>query len=320
MMCRTYLTFVKPTSILLVAVIGFAPASPVAAQLASGLTQPIYRVAHEEPVAEPAQQEQQQQPTSETPQLAARIAPATSSPPKISLEKQDPNEHPLMPALRVAQNGLQWIDGNIHDYTAVLRKQERIDGELMDEEVAYIKVRHKPFAVYMYFLSPHKGRECLYNAAPDGGKGVLVARDCGWRRRIGKVELDPEGGLAMKGQKYPIMKLGIRELTSELIKVATNDVQFAECEVKHAQGKMQGRPVTWIQVVHPVPRANFRFHKAEVFIDNELQVPVRYRAYLWPEEPGGEPLLEESYTYVNLKVNNGFTDADFDKESPAIFR
>jgi hypothetical protein len=231
-----------------------------------------------------------------------------------------PGEHPLMPALRFAQEGLGRIDANIQDYSAMLYKQERINGELNDQELAYVKVRHQPFSVYMYFIQPNKGRECLYSSPLDGSKGKLVAMDCGWRRRFGKVELDPEGSLAMKNQKYPITKLGIRNLVSELIAVASNDVQFGECEVTTRQSAINGRSVTLLEVVHPIPRQNFRFHKAEVFIDNELQLPVRYAAYLWPEQPGGELPLEEAYTYVNLKLNNGFINADFDKENPEYFK
>ncbi len=43
-------------------------------------------------------------------------------------------------------------------------------------------------------------------------------------------------------------------------------------------------------------------------------------AYTWPEKPGDPPQLEESYTYVNLKINNGYTDLDFDPENPAYFK
>jgi len=269
------------------------------------LVEPIFRVAHEQPVGQATQ-------------VASRITPPSSALPFDLTQR--PGEHPLMPALRVAEEGLKNIDRNIQDYSALLYKQERVNGELGEQEVAYIKVRHQPFGVYMYFLKPHKGRECLYNPAPDGSKGKLVAMDCGWKRRFGKVELDPEGNLAMKGQKYPIMRLGIRDLTAELIKVAKNDVQFGECEVHTSQRKINGRPVTLIEVVHPVPRRNFRFHKAEVFIDNELGVPIRYAAYLWPKAPGDPPPLEETYTYLNLKINNGYTDADFDKNNPNYFK
>jgi len=279
--------------------------SQTQADPAGRLTQPIYRVALEEPA-------------NETTQLAARIEVALPQAPFDLTQR--PGEHPLMPALRVAQESLQFLDKNIPGYSAILRKQERINGELMDEEIAFIKVRHHPFSVYMYFLSPCKGRECLYNDLPGGGKGKLVARDCGWKRRLGAIELDPEGTLAMKGQKYPIMKIGIRGLTTELINVATNDVNFGECEVQTFQNKINKRPVTQLVVTHPVARRNFRFYKAELFIDNELRIPIRYAAYLWPAKPGDPPPLEESYTYLNVKVLDNLTNADFDKSNPAIFK
>jgi len=269
------------------------------------LTEPIHRVALEESAEE-------------TPQVASRIAVAAPQPP-FDLT-QLAGEHPLMPALRMAKESLQHLDASIPGYSAILRKQERVDGVLLDEEIAFVKVRNHPFAVYMYFLSPCKGRECLYNDLPGGGKGKLIARDCGWKRRLGPMPLDPEGTLAMNGQKYPIMKLGIRGLTTELIDVATNDVNFGECEVQVFQNKINKRPVTQLVVTHPTARRNFRFHKAEVFIDNELRIPIRYAAYLWPKKPGDPAPLEESYTYLNVKVLNDLADADFDKGNPAIFK
>lgn len=275
------------------------------AQQTNSLVEPIFRIAHEETAGQPTQ-------------IASRIG---VSKPHVSIDlTQRPGEHPLMPALRVAKQSLQTIDTRVRDYNAVMVKQERINGTLAPKEVAFVKIRHQPFSVYMYFLGENKGRECIYNTMPDGSKGKLIARDCGFKRRLGKFSLDPEGSLAMKGQKYPIMKLGIRELTKELVTVASNDVNFGECDVRSGQGMMEGRPITWLEVVHPVPRNNFRFYKAQVFIDNELQIPVRYNAYVWPETPGGEPILEESYTYLKLNVNNGYTDADFDENNPEYYK
>jgi hypothetical protein len=283
------------------------------AETPAGTYEPIYRVAHEEPAQEAA-------PT----QVASRIMPAVNQQPPFDLT-QRPGEHPLMPALRMAQDGLNHIDRDIQDYQAILYKQERINGELRDMEVAFVKVRHNPFSVHMFFLAPNKGRECLYSEGPNGTEGNLVARDSGFRRRLGKVSLDPNGRFAMDGQKYPITKLGIRNLVSELVTVASNDIQFGECEVTVRQDVLgakggEKRPVTVIEAIHPTPRQNFRFHKAQVFIDNELRVPIRYAAYLWPEHPGEEPPLEECYTYLNVKVNNGFTDSDFNKDNPELFK
>jgi outer membrane lipoprotein-sorting protein len=81
--------------------------------------------------------------------------------------------------------------------------------------------------------------------------------------------------------------------------------------------KVNGRVCSCVQVVHPVPRRNFRFHLARVFIDDELLIPIRYEAYDWPHEEGGQPVLMEEYTYMNVKINNGFTDADFDPKNTA---
>ena len=36
--------------------------------------------------------------------------------------------------------------------------------------------------------------------------------------------------------------------------------------------------------------------------------------------PGETPPLEEVYTYTDVKINNGFTDADFNPESPEMFK
>ena len=92
---------------------------------------------------------------------------------------------------------------------------------------------------------------------------------------------------------------------------------FGECEVKFFKGaKINKRSATCIQVVHPVPRKNFRFHKALVFVDDELNIPVRYEAHDWPERPGGPPMLLEEYTYTDIKLNNGYTDATFDEYNP----
>ncbi|MCA9237324.1 MAG: DUF1571 domain-containing protein [Planctomycetales bacterium] len=284
--------------------------TPLARAQQDRWVEPIMRVAHEEPA-----------PT----QVASRIVPGTPAPGAPFDLTQRPGEHPLMPALRLAKGSLATIDNTIRDYSAIMYKQERIDGELMDQEVAYIKVRHQPYSVYMFFLAPNKGRECMYVEGPNGTNGKLLARDCGFRRKLGVFELDPNGRLAMKGQKYPITKLGVKALTDELVMVASNDVQFGECEVQHLQtelGPKTGvkRPVTLLDVTHPVERRNFRFHKARVYIDNELRIPIRYEAYLWPERPGEAPPLEETYTYMNLKVNNGFTDADFSRENPEYFK
>jgi len=226
------------------------------------------------------------------------------------------NEHPIMPALRWAKAGLPYVEA-LDDYSCTIAKQERVNGELKPAQHLFLKVRHRPFSVYVYFLSPEseRGQEAIYVEGQNNG--CLLAHGVGIRSVMGTVALKPDGMLAMTGNRYPITQVGLANLLRELIAVGENDIQYGESEVKFYQGaKVNGRSCTCVEFRHPVPRREFRYHIARIFVDDELNLPVHYEAYDWPEKPGGEPILTERYTYLNLKLNNGFTDMDFDVRNP----
>jgi hypothetical protein len=249
-------------------------------------------------------------------QLAERSEP-TAQAAAPALGATQVNEHPLMPALRWAYEGMGNLE-KITDYQATVVKRERIDGKVNEYDHMFVKIRHKPFSVYMYFLAPAKikGQEVMYIEGTNDG--LMYAHTVGIKDKMfGTVRIKPDGPVAMSGQHYPLTELGILNLTKRLVEVAQEDVKFGECEVKFFKGaKINNRVCTCIQVVHPVPRRNFRFHMARIFVDDELNIPIRYESYEWPKEAGGAPELIEEYTYVNLKLNNGFTDADFDIKNP----
>jgi hypothetical protein len=228
-------------------------------------------------------------------------------------------QHPLEPALALARKGLAQLEANVKDYSCTMVKRERIDGKLGEHQYIFAKIRHEPFSVYLYFLAPEdvKGQEVVYVAGQNDGN-MLAHAGSGVRAMVGTVALKPDGPLAMQGNRYPVTEIGVENLAKRLVEVAEHDKQFGECSVEFfPNAKVNGRICTCVQVVHPVPRRNFRFHLARVFIDDELLIPVRYEAYDWPHEEGGQPVLMEEYTYMNVKINNGFTDADFDPKNAA---
>ncbi len=245
--------------------------------------------------------------------------PATDSQPAAATRSQmaQPGEHPLMPALRWAHDGKKNLE-KLQDYSAVVEKRERVDGKVGEPQYMFVKVRHKPFSVYMYFMGPPelKGREVIYVEGQNDGK--MWAHGTGVQKTLFRtVSLVPDGVIAMRGQRYPLTELGLLNLVDRLIEVAQDDIKYGECDVKFFEGaEINNRKCTVIQVVHPVPRRNFLFHVARIFIDDELNIPIRYEAHDWPKNPGDPPQLMEEYTYVNLKLNNGFTDADFDIRNP----
>ena len=228
-------------------------------------------------------------------------------------------QHPLEPALELAQRGLTQLRANVKDYSCTMVKRERIDGKLGEHQYIFAKIRHEPFSVYLYFLAPDdvKGQEVIYVDGRNDGN-MLAHAGSGVRAMVGTVSLKPDGALAMQGNRYAVTEIGVENLAKRLVEVAEHDKQFGECEVNFfPNAKVNGRICTCVQVVHPVPRRNFRFHLARVFIDDELLIPVRYEAYDWPHEQGGQPVLMEEYTYMNVKTNNGFTDADIDPNNAA---
>ncbi len=209
------------------------------------------------------------------------------------------NAHPLDPALQIARDSLRHIRENIVDYTAIMIKKERIGNTLGDYEYMAAKVRNRkvvdgqikqPFSVYLAFLKPAtvKGREVIY--VENRNNGNIVAHEGGMRGRfLPTMELDPTGMLAMQGQRYPITDLGIENLVIKLIEKGERDRRQDECNVEFRRGaKVGGRQCTVLIVTHPVPRPYFDFHIAEIFIDDELQIPVRYAAYSWPTSEGGQ--------------------------------
>ncbi len=272
-------------------------------------------------MAAPQQRASSQQRASQPGRPAYRLAERSTvdSRPSANLlaPAADPNEHPLMQTLRWANNGISNIE-KISDYSATLVKRERLSGKLGSQEYMFIKVRHRPFSVYLHILAPKdlKGREVIYIEGQNDGK--MLAHGTGMQNRVlGTLSLAPDGMIAMRGQRYPLTEIGLLNLTRRLAEVAKEDIKFGECEVKFFKGAtINGRSCTCIQVIHPVARRNFRFHKAEIFVDDELDIPLRYASYDWPKQPGGVPPLLEEYTYLKLEINTGLTDADFDTKNP----
>ncbi len=258
--------------------------------------------------------------------------PPNAVEPVYRLSKNDqvpaaiPQVHPLDPAIQLAHHSLRHMQTTIKDYTAVLIKREQFEGVVGEYEYMFAKFRSRqieggktvtPFSVYLTFLKPAamKGREVMFVEGANEGK--MIAHEGGMKRMLGTHALDPTGWLAMKGQRYPITDIGIENLLTKLIERGERDRKHGDCKVEFLQGaKVSGRDCRVIQVTHPAKVGPFDFHIAQIFMDEELQIPVRYAAYDWPKVAGGEPEIIEEYTYQNIKVNVGLTDADFDQANP----
>lgn len=239
-------------------------------------------------------------------------------------------EHPMLPALRYAYEKYQGMQQSVQDYQGRLVMRERIQGRLKPREYMHVKVRHArvdrenqvvPFAVYLNYLAPKatKGREVLYVEGKNDGRMVATR---GGGRALNDITLwlQPDSERAMKGKHYPVSDIGIMKLASRLIEYGTGEMlneASQHAKVRFVEGaKINKRSCTMIEVTHPTRTDGLLYHVAQIFVDDEFQVPVRFAAYSWPREEGGAPLLMEEYTYVDLKLNVGFSDLEFEPTNP----
>ena len=229
--------------------------------------------------------------------------------------------------LRFAREGLHRIENEVQDYSCTLVRRERIDGEWPKYyQRLEAKVRHEqrvndevvePFALFIEFRNPRRmqGRQVIY--VEDKWHGDLVARRGGTRSPNMTVQLDPLSPLAMDGNRYPVTEFGIQKLAAKLIRFMETELDQEDCEVKlFKNAKLEGRPCTHFQVREKTHRPDSRFRMARVLVDNEHKVPVYYAAFGWGATEEDDPVPLEEYAYINLKVNVGLTEIDFDIENP----
>lgn len=241
----------------------------------------------------------------------------------ISQSLIDQADHPFDPLLKVAMMSLEKIDENIHDYTSTLVSQVQVDGVLQGEKYIFCKIRHAratesgeiPFSVYTSFLKPQAsvGQEAIWVQGWNDGK--LIAHANGLKN-IMRFHLDPDGAVAMNGNRYPVREIGMRNLLVKMADVGNKDRQYGECVVTMKRGvEIDGQACTMLQVVHPEKREYFEFHIARIYIDDERNIPIAYEGYDWPENADGDPPLIERYYYTDLKINVGLEDEDFSPDN-----
>lgn len=233
--------------------------------------------------------------------------------------------HPLDKAIELATDGLAKMRASVSDYSAILVKRERVNGVLSSPSYMRVKVRcprqteagNCPFSVYMKFLKPRKfaGREVIWVDGKDDNK--LCVHETGIMG-MKRFHLDPDGWLAMQNNKYPVYDVGLENLMIKLIEKAERDKSAGMCEVRYREGvELMKRKCSLIELQHDEKKAPYDFHMAQVFIDEELNLPIRFVSYDWPTCPGAEPELLEEYTYAKIALNQGFTDLDFSPDNPA---
>ncbi len=233
--------------------------------------------------------------------LAARIAEAEQS-------------HPLVNVLKLASRSLDAME-SIKDYQAVVIKKEVVGGKLLSSQME-MKFREEPMGVYLKFIDPHPGREVLYVKGQNNGN--MLVHETGIASLVGALEVDPEGKLALEHNRYPISRIGLKNMLTMLTERWLKETKLEGVDVKFYPSAKIGEVSCKVLVIsYAEKNDNVRYAVSKLYLDPQTDLPIRLQNYDFPAKAGEQPVLVEDYFYTNMKTNVGLKEIDFDKSNPA---
>ena len=222
--------------------------------------------------------------------------------------------------IQLLEMGLAKLD-KASEYRAVFMKQECISGTLTDMQEIQIKVKQEPFSVYMQWTKCMEGREVLYVDGQNENK-MLVHLEGVQGRLTGTLKLDPEGMLAMRESRHPIMEVGLKNLVLQVLGYRKKEAEKSlgsNCYCLDNQVEY-GRKCILFVTEYTTPEVSKDYRKSMVYIDRETYLPVTVRNFGWGSSSDSDltsaeldkQTLLESYSYVNPTFEAPMVAADFD--------
>ncbi len=268
----------------------------------------------------------------DTTTAATELAPATPAEPAATLVTTTAEPGSLSAALEqvaaadttaTVEAFRDWIKSRLEaisdmpGYQMTFYKQERVEDELQERETMLVKIRHKPFSIYLRHSAPEAvaGQEAIFVTGQNDGK--LIGHGVGLRAWLGTMKLRIDSSLAMDGNLYPITHLGILHMATDSVRNINSALGRGNLAVKvRADEQVSGRDCTCVEIRHTRRTKEMPFWYDERYFDDEYRFPVRYRKFGWPDEEGGPAMLLEDYTHADLKLNVELTDRDFSRDNP----
>lgn len=264
--------------------------------------------------------------TADTNVVVTRVPPAPDMPTGDSGEVQvqtltsssGESEHVvnLRKHLELLEAGIKHLK-SVPNYSSVFSKREEVGGVLRDEEIMELKLRHKPFSVYMKWSKGDVGRELLYQE--DQNEGMMLVQLGGFAGRlIPSLKLDIHGDRAMAESRYSIDNSGLLNIAQKIADARVADLKnkhHCTCQMRNGV-TFDSRPCHYFVTEYADKSESPVYRRNEIYIDEQLNVPVCVRNFTWmpadrvitPEET-----LIEEYAFTNINFTQQIADQEFDK-------
>ena len=168
----------------------------------------------------------------------------------------------------------------------------------------------KPFKVHLRWLKgKNEGRQALYPAGTD--KNELWVRV---PMLVGGVtiSLDPRSPRARKGTRHPITDIGIGRLLELIGDNARRGLERGEVTLEDGGWRVTFERPTHRYTLHfpSDPTSGYYCMTAVIDVGREHRLPIYAEIYDWLGQ------LVERYGYLDLRLNPGLTEEDFDPKNP----
>lgn len=236
---------------------------------------------------------------------APAASPATPQPAAAAASSMD---RPLELAY-AARQAFQ----RVQNYTCLMIKQERVNGQLQQDNIIEMTLRTQPFSVYLRWLGPRQfvGQEACYVAGRNNN--MMRVHTTGIAGAFGFISIAPNDPRVLQNSRHTITEAGIGNLTERLIKTWEVERALNRTQVRIAEYEYNRRRCTRVEAIHPDRAAcQCSSYRTIVYFDKEYQLPIRIEMYDWPRS-GGSPRgdLLECYSYINLRFNQVLDEAIF---------
>lgn len=227
-------------------------------------------------------------------------------------EKTEPGQQPdsldvFMTLLRESEDAIR----SVHSYKAILEKQVRIDGVLQDPEEIELKVRHKPYAVYMQWKGD--GQEALY-VEGEHDNHVLARAKTGLAALKGVWKLEPDSSKAMEGNRYPITEIGVQKLTQRVRDFFAEEKRACVVSCTHQFEDLDDNPTIIVQMSFPTQEES-QYSTCKYLFDAESKLLYGVELCEWDYK--GDPAgIAEKYIYREINCSDCPDDEEFDSEYP----
>ncbi|MDO4576179.1 MAG: DUF1571 domain-containing protein [Planctomycetia bacterium] len=210
-----------------------------------------------------------------------------------------------------AETRLREIAQEVHDYACILYKWDQTNIISQEMDVMRLLIREKPFSVYAKFEYPKKieGREWIYWEGHYDGNLLVNSGPKTFNRTL---LLGLDSPAIRNSSTHSIKEMGFQKMLQQLIDVSEDTEKLKNAVVRYYHNaKVGDRACYALEVSFEEKVPDLTFYRIEIFIDKQLELPIRLVMYDWPKPHLKKLTVLEEYTYVIEGINIGLTDQDF---------